>query len=192
MIVVEGPDGAGKSTLCSMLGKALGLPILHAGGPPETVKDVEDRIAQVLLDPMVIRDRCVLVSELVYGPIRGRALLEEARAVDLLKNHPGLIVVYCRPGLRYLLEHLEKNLGQNKSYKPMEHRNSVLQKYIQIVSEYDALMTVLEEAGVVVLKYAWPPADTKTGLLPGNYSRCPSCDQSPLDCLCKEVKPCAD
>lgn len=73
IILVEGPDGAGKTTLARELAVALKVPYYHSG-PPETKDPLTEYwqyTKRLLVDGGVV-DRFYL-GELVYGPLRRQA-----------------------------------------------------------------------------------------------------------------------
>ena len=71
IIVLEGPDGAGKSTLGRTLSAFLGVPLLHTGGPPETAEAFRDKMRSlesfIEVYKSLIIDRLPPISEHVYG-----------------------------------------------------------------------------------------------------------------------------
>lgn len=120
MIIVEGPDGSGKTTLIEKLQHELKLP-LHGRfcNSDGTVTDNEKSPRSILFDlamedigslstqPPCIYDRHPMISEYVYGPIirgelpEGFETNEARRALFTLANHTLLII--CRPPLRALV-----------------------------------------------------------------------------------------
>jgi len=101
MIVVEGMDNSGKSTLAKYLHETLELPLEHSPKPPFMGTPVEDWLAwiEVSLTPdtsFYIYDRYPIVSEMVYGPVlRGYSLLGEDYLTRWRMANP--LIVYCRP-----------------------------------------------------------------------------------------------
>lgn len=80
MIVVEGPDGGGKSTLIESLQKTLGIPVAprtwlkdsHSGPVPDLCRWVDEDLLHWGGKPLQIYDRYPLISEPIYGScIRG-------------------------------------------------------------------------------------------------------------------------
>ena len=79
MIIVEGPDGAGKSHLVGMLSEDLGIPVHERAvrdrlGPADPQgaslwKWAYNDVTTWPSQPMSISDRHPLVSEYIYGPI---------------------------------------------------------------------------------------------------------------------------
>jgi hypothetical protein len=138
LIVVEGPDGAGKSTLIeSARQKKEYFVRWQSSGPPPDLKTV----IQVLFwlssfpkDVHVVCDRIPCISDRVYGPI--------LRGIDLFEKMPldfGLgkldTLVYCRPPTETLL----KNATEGT------HLEGVRERQEQIVQGYDALINKLAE-----------------------------------------------
>lgn len=73
MIVVEGPDGGGKSTLAGILSKELGLAIAPKlstpiEGPVANLQEATvARLGEQESSPTMIHDRFSLISEPIYG-----------------------------------------------------------------------------------------------------------------------------
>ncbi len=156
MIIVEGPDGAGKTTLCQKLHAATDLPVIHSGGPPGSAGEVQERIRELSLFPRAIRDRCVLISEPIYGGVlRGQSFLREDRAIRLLHSLPFSVVLYCRPPEAVLFDHLDENLNREKSHKPGDHADQVRFSFDQIVWAYDKFMHKIGQSGIDVIRYTW-------------------------------------
>jgi len=103
MIIVEGMDNSGKSTLCEGLAERFNLRVIkRAQGPPTDKDKFLSMVVRLLtVDPEVIYDRHPIISEAVYGPIlREKNALNEELAWDdwmnaLLDREP--LIVYCRP-----------------------------------------------------------------------------------------------
>lgn len=78
-ILVEGPDGSGKSTLISQLAPALDAHVILGEGPPRLGEDMNKRVSRCIhevlhyrgLDVNIILDRASAVSEPIYTALRG-------------------------------------------------------------------------------------------------------------------------
>lgn len=100
MIVVEGVDNTGKTTLAKFLAEQLGFVYMHNPGPPneqtqpEWVLFIEDSLLDV---ENRVYDRHPIISEAVYGPIlRDKDTLKgTGYIVRLVELNP--IIIYCRP-----------------------------------------------------------------------------------------------
>ena len=66
MIIIEGPDGAGKSTLAKKLSKKLDKKVLHTGGPSSTLEELIGRVKIIEANPDCIVDRFPYLSEIIY------------------------------------------------------------------------------------------------------------------------------
>jgi len=141
MIIVDGPDGGGKTWLIKDLSRQLQkwtenlkvrepVKVIHSPGPLESgllewALDALDRA----IEP-VIFDRFPYFSEAVYGPIlRHKSLISEMGFQELgikLMTHEPLIV-YCRPPLSVLL----------KTSQVMNQMDGVIDNLKAIVKRYD-------------------------------------------------------
>ena len=83
VVVLEGCDGTGKSTLAALLGARRGYTIVRSGRLDDGA-DLADRYRAVLDQPgNLVLDRS-FITELVYGPLRnGRSRLDPDQAVRL-------------------------------------------------------------------------------------------------------------
>jgi hypothetical protein len=84
VIVLEGCDGTGKSTLATLLGTRCGYTIIRSGRLPDGA-DLAERYGEVLAQPgNLVLDRS-FITELVYGPLRadGRSRLTADQSASL-------------------------------------------------------------------------------------------------------------
>lgn len=83
VVVLEGCDGTGKTTLATALAARHGYTVMHFGRTPGKV-DLAARYRSVLSRPgRIVLDRS-FISELVYGPLRhGRSRLSMTAAAEL-------------------------------------------------------------------------------------------------------------
>lgn len=136
MIVVEGMDNSGKTTLVRQISSRFNLPIQPSLGPPTPVKALE-----ILSDFMVARglkvyDRLVAFSDTVYGPpIRGRVVTDPIQwtwIYRVLRQKP--FIIYCRPPEDRIL-----NFGDR------EQMDGVVEKAKALLGSYDALFQSIED-----------------------------------------------
>ena len=107
IIILEGPDGAGKTTLANKLRQQTGFMILHRSQPKteEDKRRMMDEYVQVLKSgKSCILDRCCY-SEMVYGPVmRDDSVISYPQMYvleQILAKHGGL-VIHCTGSLQDL------------------------------------------------------------------------------------------
>ncbi len=157
MIILEGPDGTGKSTLAEKLSQVLNLRVQHSGGPPKDPEDIFRRqeAAQqwAILNAPVVLDRIPVISEQIYGPIiRGSnpflGTMHFERLMDALA-HP---IIYCRPPMSVIIANLSTS-HHRKAHETEEHFQGVMQRWEKIVAAYDRFMTSIEESGARLFRF---------------------------------------
>lgn len=146
MVIVEGPDGAGKSTLCKKLLEdfhgELGsswyntIPIREKLSGGRIVARVANAIAVDWswrgMSQEVLYDR-LFFSELVYGPVlRGSCAFTRSQAHEVVETLWGMKVpvIYCRSDVPTMRKNIRK--------KPQ--LEGVPEQFDQIVKEYDFLL----------------------------------------------------
>ncbi|MFN9301361.1 MAG: hypothetical protein ACK6DA_01190 [Candidatus Kapaibacterium sp.] len=143
MIILEGPDGAGKSTLGRILENELGLKVFHPGGAPDFVQFTEycNRCNEMLRENYVC-DRVSQISEYVYGPITNGRTMVSTRDVedylDFLRAELGVLVIYCKSSN---IDKAKDKL-QTKDHKPEEFLQLVKDNHAKIVAAYDHLFAL--------------------------------------------------
>jgi len=151
MIIIEGMDGSGKTSLAQKLSFRLGnVPIkrfVKSGGPiyydllvertRATLTELRNQVTRNQR-PVVIYDRFPLISEAVYGTIlRGRNSFgdEWTTLIDLLLALDP-VVIYCRPGIKFILQNLQETADRQ-----MEE---VVSRARELVNAYDELISWLQ------------------------------------------------
>jgi thymidylate kinase len=158
IIVVEGPDGAGKSTLMGELAKHPAInsfTVWHAGGPVRSVVDYQQRIEYIKLHANMIMDRIPCLSELVYCSILGRSLPVPANRLwnDLVRLNP--IIVYCSLASSKVMLAL---MAASKPYKPPEYYAQLREHHAEVCEKYRMLIGEATRARLRVVHANWQVA----------------------------------
>jgi len=164
MIIVEGMDNSGKTTLCNKLVEL--LPGHHIEKISETRRPTQEEYIKYFGESLmegedlrsIIRDRSSWVSELVYGDVlRGGSVLGKGH-MELLKTYIHsrvFCIVYCNPPRETLL----KNMG--------EQMDEVKEQVEVLCTQYDGVMQFIwgciqssPNPGVILLDYNWTDPNT--------------------------------
>lgn len=150
MIVVEGMDNSGKTTLVSRLRFAIGARVVKSCGPKDKDEDLFDWTRKQLerpnTRPLYIYDRFSVISDPVYSPvIRGKNPFFDHREGELLieefiKQEP--LIIYCNPGLERIT-----NFGER------EQMEGVISNVENLLKEYDEVIRYLRVKGSHIKKY---------------------------------------
>ena len=128
MIIVEGPDGTGKTTLLTQLSNELNLPVLRSR-KPHTQTDIQmlNNWANACPFPILL-DRHSSISDLVYGTI----IREHTHSsIDLAFAHRNNnFLIYCRTA--------------KPNIEAEQQMDGVVDHYPRIAAMYEQMMDHLE------------------------------------------------
>lgn len=132
LIVLEGCDGTGKTTLAADLKHRHGYDVIHSGRIPDAADKLAEQYRSILHSPGKLAFDRSFISELVYGPLRdGRSRLtphQIAELTFLLADRGGLLVhLTGRPST------LAARLKARDGYAPAMDRITTLLKTYQDV-----------------------------------------------------------
>lgn len=152
-VVVEGPDGSGKSTLCRDLSHMLGVEAFHTGGPIKSEKEYWERADDLRARGSIIFDRHLDISGRVYSIFQPEDGFIPTTWHVLTSMRS--VVIFCTRVPRVgdsLDEFLATQKG--KSHKDREYATKVWKSAQEIRSRYvDILPTVELLPGVDVVLY---------------------------------------
>jgi dCMP deaminase len=141
MIILEGPDGSGKSTLGRVLANIFDTEIYHPGGAPEPrmIDEVSSQCVHKLRQGFIC-DRVNQISEVVYGPVMNdRQLITKQQSLDFMTAHVrnGGLIIYCRPeGIHDMADNQtedpERDTAENTAKLKANHK--------KLVAGYDELI----------------------------------------------------
>lgn len=142
IVVLEGADNSGKSTLAQRLSKDLGIDVVHPGGPPKNIVEViarcneQSQVFQLSTEVDFIFDRITCISDLIY---RSRPEFDRVFGIfqGQLKSMKNVVIIYCRPSderLRNFDDHVTK---EHEDEAVVQHAKDNIDR---IIEEYDNLM----------------------------------------------------
>lgn len=134
IIVVEGCDNTGKSTLIQSLAERIKAPLARSYGKPKDSGDIETWHwwARACPQSPIILDRHPVISDLVYGPLlRGgtHSSIEWAR-----EFRGDMFLIYCRPPFHKVAESIDER----------DQMEGVRERLANIYQSYEGLMEILD------------------------------------------------
>lgn len=138
MIVVEGMDNTGKTTLIEMLAKALNLYSVKVASRPKETSDVFQCLSllanwDLQCKNRLIADRLQVISEYIYGPIcRNTNIVGDEVFRGFLESLPGykMTIIWCRPKN----EIIKSSLGHR------DQMAGVSEQADKLIARYDEVM----------------------------------------------------
>jgi len=156
VVIIDGPDGAGKTTLGHQLESEgyvyLPSPRLAAKGDPERMKYETARYLRLYGSSSIhVVDR-MLFSEQAYGPVlRGRSAFSSFEYLNLISNimRQKVHIVFCLP--------------KNHYYKT-EESPLLIAQMPKIRSRYEDLYVQVLQVYPLIVKYDWEVPDAYENL----------------------------
>jgi len=126
MIIIEGPDNSGKSTLAQALKEqSLINEVWHAGGPGFNPERLRDELWRVATNLTVAHDRANFIS----GPIYERAFNNAQLNYD---------INLCKANVEYMLKHKLVFIIYCKGHGPFTAREAESEEYNNKVKAVDS------------------------------------------------------
>jgi hypothetical protein len=130
MIILEGMDSTGKTTLIHKLASGFNLPIIKSY-KPKNMDDIKEFHAYAIMSPRTpLLDRHPAISDLVYGPIcRGQTPSSIELAIHCTENK---FLVYCDPGYSAILDTLN---NEEQMVGVHTHSHELYQSYHELMEQ---------------------------------------------------------
>jgi len=157
IIVLEGFDNAGKSTLAKQLKEHYDGEIIIPGGKPENfIAAVSQCISQSVIinsfcdkSGIYIFDRLTCISEAVYGVFDNEKLVEIFLEY-LSENIKKCKIIHCRPDDETLLDFSKHTVESHDTAEGIEFAKL---HAMQLIAAYDALFQTLKGDNITKYDY---------------------------------------
>jgi cytidylate kinase len=143
IIILEGPDGSGKTTLAKKIAKRFDGNRIHTGGKMYTSKEFHKRVDYLITlskgSAVNVIDRVPWISEMVYSKALSREPLAPEHKMLKLMKIIRQKVIYCRPSTLSIDSMI---VDPNKTHKSREFYETIKSNYPKIVDGYDNLFSM--------------------------------------------------
>jgi adenylate kinase family enzyme len=158
MIIIEGPDGSGKTTLATQLAEATGFEMVHGSKRPDSGEDLEKQMQETVSRSKrrVIQDRTPWVSNAIYQVVisgEDQLLLWPHHVTGLMFMNSYLF--YCRPSEGVILKNM-MGLAE-KAHKDRHQIAEVQTNAREIIELYDEFMELVTPD----CTYNWTASDAQ-------------------------------
>lgn len=132
-IIIEGPDGAGKTTLINYLSEKMGIPSKHSGGPSKYPGEVNARTREFNADPTtLLYDRHPAISQNIYvQALQNKGEIVHPAAIEEFYDLKPFII-YCRNE-----RGLEAGGHRASKHSSQEHADRVTARFQAVCEGYD-------------------------------------------------------
>lgn len=149
-IIIEGPDGAGKSTLAKSLANALDMNILKMtanGG-----QSVPEYLQKLACDGVII-DRC-WVSEQIYSDLFGRKPRidnDDAEALTEFCGLAGIPIIVLLPPLHVIISRLDER-GDEYADVICPNIFKIYKRYQEWAKAHDAVIVLNDNSTMIAME----------------------------------------
>lgn len=142
IVILEGPDNAGKSTLANKLKADLNLEVVHPGGPPKNIADAiarcveQSAVFSMSAEVNFIYDRVTCISDMIYRGVPEYHRVFKKFQAQFCRSM-NVVIIICRPSnerLRNFDDHVTK---EHETEEVVQHAKDNVDR---IISEYDAVI----------------------------------------------------
>jgi hypothetical protein len=133
MIIIEGIDATGKSSLAQKISDHTGWPIKESEGPEKFPGEIITRMKLYLgLPHTTIFDRHPVISQCIYGPLKKQISSPPFLLQELKRVKPLIIQASS----------INKGAHKVKEYDTPSHINLIESKKEEIIKAYDLFMEI--------------------------------------------------
>ena len=135
MIVVEGCDNCGKTTLVETLAKEFHLPVIKSYRPSSEDEIVNFHCWANAAPRMPIMDRHPAISDFIYGPIlRGHTPSHQVLQRRLFDNNPACFLILCDIGI----DAIKASYHEREQLKGTHENLDILyERYLRLPIDFD-------------------------------------------------------
>lgn len=146
MVVVEGMDNTGKTTLMKKLESLMGISGHMSNGRPHSIEEMFTRMEGYLSQPGIsLHDRIHCISDQIYGPIvrkenpfltpRGGRIFQEFKKIKP-------VIIYARPPREMIFD-----------FGTRDQMPGVIDNSVRLLNAYDELIQNMIHEGFDILVY---------------------------------------
>lgn len=138
ILILEGPDGSGKSTLGKQLAADLGVEYVYPGKPENVYQcqEIVNHVDSLREDSrLYIIDRTPWISDLIYATAFDRPTLMKVKDIVEYQAKPGQFPIFCLPTCLS-----KSDISQEvKPHKSKWHMQKVMANHERIINLYDRI-----------------------------------------------------
>lgn len=167
IILLEGFDNSGKSSLSRLLKEELGFEMAHPGKKPTDIVSYADMVSKQLAlfrnahELNLIMDRCTTISTNMYNDYDFLKNVRIDKVVKYMTENPYIVIIYCRPPIDALLDFSKHEMSEADDESIVDHAK---QNAIKIISRYDNLFLDLTSRNAV-LRYDYTKPESFESVL---------------------------